>query len=535
MNYKDSHAIPSSGRQVVYSRNGMVCTGQPLAAQAGLDALRRGGNAVDAAIATAAALTVVEPNANGIGGDAFALVWKDGRQYGLNASGPAPQGLSIASLTNSEAPTIPRYGWEPVTVPGVPAAWAALSSRFGSMPYGDLFNEAIRYAHDGFPVSPVCARYWNQAETKYRTTLKDPLFKEWFRVFAPDGAAPRTGQTWRSADHAKTLSELAKTGSESFYRGKLADTIDAFSKETGGFIRRYDLENYTPEWVDPISVAYKGCEVWELPPNGQGMVALAALGALSSDRLCDMPPYEAVHLQIEALKLAFADAAAYLAEARAMPYTAQEFLSKAYLSGRRALIREQASLPVAGTPEQGGTVYLATADASGTMVSYIQSNYMGFGSGLVVPGTGIALHNRGHNFSTEAGHPNRLEAGKRPYHTIIPGFLTRSGKAVGPFGVMGGFMQPQGHLQVLAHCLDYGLDPQKALDQPRFQWLSGMDVLVEPDFDQSIREALMRRGHIIEEGADPGAFGRGQIIWRSDDGTLWGATEKRTDGCVAAY
>ena len=513
----------------------MVCTGQPLAAQAGLDVLKHGGNAVDAAIATAAALTVVEPTANGIGGDAFALVWKDGKLYGLNASGPAPSGLSLSSLHVQDPPTIARFGWEPVTVPGVPAAWAALSTRFGSLPYGELFKDAIRYAHDGFPVSPVCAHYWNLAENRYRTALTDSVYKEWFKVFAPDGAAPRTGQLWGSKDHAKTLTELAQTGSESFYRGHLADTIDAFSKSTGGFLRLSDLEGFVPEWVEPISVAYKGCDVWELPPNGQGMVALAALGALSDDSLSEMPPEEAVHLQIEALKLAFADAAAYLSEPGSMPYSAERLLSKEYLARRRSLITELAGLPAAGMPEQGGTIYLATADSSGTMVSYIQSNYMGFGSGLVVPGTGIALHNRGHNFSTEEGHPNRLEAGKRPYHTIIPGFLTRGGKAVGPFGVMGGFMQPQGHLQLLSHCLDYGLDPQAALDRPRFQWLAGKDVLVEADFDPLIIEALRGRGHHVAIGEDPGAFGRGEVIWRDDEGNLMGATERRTDGCVAAY
>lgn len=524
-----------SARTVVYGRNGMVCTGQPLAAQAGLEILRRGGNAVDAAVATAAALTVVEPTANGIGGDAFAIVWKDGRLYGLNASGPAPALLSVRSLARRDPPTIDPFGWEAVTVPGAPAAWAALSRRFGALPYGDLFADAIRYASDGYPVSPVCAHYWAKALERYRSALKRPEFAEWFRVFANGGPAPGAGSTWRSADHAATLEELARSGSESFYRGHLAARVDAFSRATGGFLRRSDLERFEPEWVEPLSTRYRGYDVWELPPNGQGMVALSALGMLAGDPIVDLPADEVAHLQIEALKLAFADAAAYVAERSCMPWSPEALLSPSYLASRRALIGRDASTPAAGTPERGGTVYLATADSSGTMVSYIQSNYMGFGSGLVVPGTGIALHNRGRNFSTVPGHPNELEPGKRPFHTIVPGFLTRDGRAVGPFGVMGGFMQPQGHLQALVQSIDLGRNPQEALDAPRFQWMEGKRVIVEPDYDRDVVESLRARGHDVRVGDDPGAFGRGQIIWRDDEGALCGATEKRTDGCVAAY
>lgn len=529
-----SRAWPSA-RSVVYAKNGMVCTGQPLAAQAGLDVLKRGGNAVDAAVATAAMLTIVEPTANGIGGDAFALVWKDGKLYGLNASGPAPAALSLSSLQQQNPPVINPFGWEAVTVPGVPSAWAALSDRFGFLPYADLFVDAVRYASDGYPVSPICAHYWRKAEVKYRSVLRGEEFAEWFRVFAPDGTAPEAGRIWRSADHARTLADIAETRSASFYRGRIARRIDEFSRATGGFLRSSDLESFEPEWVEPLSVAYKGYDVWELPPNGQGMVALAALGALAGDNLASLPPDESMHLQIEALKLGFADAFAYVTEERRMPWSPAELLSPGYLAQRRKLITARASTPTAGSPERGGTVYLATADSSGMMVSYIQSNYMGFGSGLVVPGTGIALHNRGHNFSTVQGHPNCLEPGKRPYHTIIPGFLTRDDRAVGPFGVMGGFMQPQGHVQVLGHCIDEGHSPQEALDAPRFQWIKEGTVLVEPDMDPVTAAALRERGHDIVTCDDPGTFGRGQIIWRSEDGTLCGATEKRTDGCVAAF
>ncbi|MBN2875640.1 MAG: gamma-glutamyltransferase, partial [Spirochaetales bacterium] len=372
-----SRAYPSA-RTVVYARNGMVCTGQPLAAQAGLEALRRGGNAVDAAIATATALTVVEPTANGIGGDAFALVWKDGQLYGLNSSGPAPALLSISSLAHQDPPSIDPLSWEAVTVPGIPAAWAALSSRFGALPYGDLFSDAIRYASDGFPVSPVCAHYWARACDRYSSVLKRAEFAEWFKVFTGGGSgspgtnSPKAGSIWRSPDHAATLAELALSGSESFYRGEIASRIDAFSRETGGFLRLGDLERFAPEWVEPLSMRYHGYDVWELPPNGQGMVALAALGMLSGDALADLLPSEAAHLQIEALKLAFADASAYITERSRMPWSPEALLSVPYLASRRTSIGHTASIPTAGTPERGGTVYLATADSSGMMVSYIQ-------------------------------------------------------------------------------------------------------------------------------------------------------------------
>ncbi|MBP7264685.1 MAG: gamma-glutamyltransferase family protein [Spirochaetia bacterium] len=535
MNFNpDSREYPSA-RSVVYARNGMVCTGQPLAAQAGLDVLKRGGNAVDAAVATAAALTVLEPTANGIGGDAFALVWKDGRLYGLNASGPAPKALSLAALARQDPPLIAKHGWEPVTVPGAPSAWFALSRRFGALPFADLLEAAVRYARDGYPVSPVCARYWGKAHAAYSVALKDDMFREWFRVFAPAGHAPRAGSLWSSPEHAATLAELADTACESFYRGRVAGVIDAHSRATGGFLRASDLAAFQPEWVEPVGVDFMGHRVWEIPPNGQGLVALMALAMLDADNLAGLPPDQAAHLQIEALKLAFADAAAYVAEPGAMPFGADSLLDPGYLAERRSLIGQCALVPAAGSPDRGGTVYLATADANGCMVSYIQSNYMGFGSGIVVPGTGIALHNRGHNFSTRAGHPNMLEPGKRPYHTIIPGFLTKDDAAVGPFGVMGGFMQPQGHLQVLVHALKHGRNPQEALDAPRFQWTQGLAVQVEADYDSSLVEALLARGHDITVERDAGTFGRGQIIWRDGTGVLCGATEKRTDGCVAAF
>ncbi len=527
-----SHRFPSA-RNVVYARGGMVCASQPLAAQAGLDMLKRGGNAVDAAVATAAALTAAEPTSNGIGGDAFALVWIDGVLHGLNASGPAPAALSLSSLKDPRA--VAAVGWEPVTVPGAPSAWAALSRRFGKLPFGDLLDGAIRLASDGYPVSPTCAWYWGKAFARNREILTDPLFSGWFELFAPGGTPPAAGSTWKSPAHASTLESIARSGAESFYRGELASAIDSFSRSTGGFLRLADLEAFKPEWVEPLSVRYRGHDVWELPPNGQGMVALAVLGMLAGDDFGDLDEAGRAHLQIEALKLAFADASVYLADPASMMVDARSLLDPGYLASRRAEIGDRAMIRRAGSPERGGTVYLATADKDGCMVSFIQSNYMGFGSGLSVPGTGIALHNRGHNFSTLPGHPNALAPGKRPYHTIVPGFLTRDGQAIGPFGVMGGFMQPQGHVQVLSRCLDSLCNPQEALDAPRFQWTEGNRLQLEAGWDPLAAAALEARGHEVTVPPDSGGFGRGQVIWRTQDGTLCGATEKRTDGTVAAF
>ncbi len=526
-----SYRFPSK-RNVVFAKNGMVSTSHPLAAQAGLNILRKGGNAVDAAIAVAAALTVVEPTSNGIGGDAFALIWKKGKLYGLNASGPAPQTIQIDRLKDSKK--MQTHGWEPVTVPGIPAAWAALSERFGTLNYRELFGDAIGFAQNGYPVSVTTAHYWNRAYSLYKDAFTDPMFRHWFSVFAPQGHAPLAGEIWKSSEHAASLTSISETFSHSFYHGELAQQIDRFSRETGGFLTRDDLAHYAVEWVNPISVHYKGYDVWEIPPNGQGMVALSALGLLAADSFNDYTA-EFVHAQIEALKLGFADAHAYIADKKNMTYTTAQLLASDYLLQRRNEITARASLPCAGIPDKGGTVYLATADAEGMMVSYIQSNYTGFGSGLVVPGTGIALQNRGCNFSVEPTHPNCLAPGKRPYHTIIPGFLTRNNEAIGPFGVMGGFMQPQGHLQVIMNTIDRACNPQEALDAPRFQWTESNKVMIEPEFDVSIADELKKRGHEISVNIDHGHFGRGQIIWRNNDGVLCGGTEKRTDGTIAVF
>ncbi|GAA5346354.1 gamma-glutamyltransferase family protein [Planifilum fimeticola] len=521
-----------SRRMAVYASGGMVATSQPLAAQAGMEMLRKGGNAVDAAIATAASLTVLEPTSNGIGGDAFALIWFQGRLYGLNASGPAPKGISLEAVKRAGHAEMPRFGWLPVTVPGAPAAWAACSGRFGRLPLTEVLAPAIRYAEEGFPLTPVLGKHWKRAAEVYRR-LDGDLFAPWFDTFAPGGDAPEIGERWRSPDHAKTLQAIAETRAEAFYRGELAERIDAFSRTHGGYLRAEDLAAFSPEWVTPIQVNYRGFEVWELPPNGQGLITLMALNLLKG-----FDPAEfgvaSVHRQIEAIKLAFADGKRWIADPRCREVPVAELLSDAYAEERRKQIGERASDPLPGSPPRGGTVYLAAADGEGNMVSFIQSNYMGFGSGLVVPGTGISLHNRGCNFTLDPGHPNCLEPGKRPYHTIIPGFLTRDGRAVGPFGVMGGFMQPQGHLQVIVNTIDRRLNPQAALDAPRWQWVKGKEVLVEQLFPNHIAEALVRKGHDIRVLSDSASFGRGQIIWRIGD-ALVGGTEPRADGGVAAF
>ncbi|MFV9510856.1 gamma-glutamyltransferase [Tepidibacillus sp. LV47] len=525
----------SSQRMSVYAKNGMVATSQPLAAQAGLDILKKGGNAIDAAIATAACLTVVEPTSNGIGGDAFALVWTKGTLYGLNASGPSPKSISLELVKKAGYHEMPKFGFFPVTVPGAPSAWAILSERFGQLPLTEVLRPAIEYAEKGFPISPALGKYWEKAFQIYKANLKEEQFKAWFQTFAPKGRAPRIGEIWRSLDHAKTLQSIAETKAESFYRGELAEKIHQFSKRYGGFIRKEDLETYKAEWVEPIKVNYRGYDVWEIPPNGQGLVALMALNILKGFEFTEKETINTYHKQIEAIKLAFADGKTYITDAKKMKVKVEDLLSEAYAEERRKLIGEKALEPKPFKPAKGGTVYLATADGQGNMVSYIQSNYMGFGSGLVVPGTGISLQNRGHNFSLNPAHVNALEPCKKPYHTIIPGFLTKDNQPIGPFGVMGAFMQPQGHVQVIMNTIDFHMNPQAALDAPRWQWLEGKKVEFEHTVPVHIVDSLARMGHQTNWAMGSGNFGRGQIIWRNEHGVLVGGTEPRTDGTIAAW
>lgn len=526
----------SSRRTCTYAGKGMVATSQPLAAQAGLEILKRGGNAIDAAIATAISLTVLEPTSNGIGGDAYALVWTNGKLHGLNASGPAPEGLTIDALKERGYSAIPQYGIVPLTVPGAPSAWITLSRRFGKLPFKELFEPAIAYAEEGFPVSPTLGALFEYEFTKFNKMEKGEEFAHLYHTFAPNGKYPKTGDWVRYPHHAATLRSIAETETESFYRGELADQIDQYVREHNGFLTKNDLASYEPEWVEPIKVNYRGYDIWEIPPNGQGIVALMTLNML---KRFDFPARDNVmsyHRQIEAMKLAFSDGFKHITDAPAMKTSVSSLLSDSYGAQRAALIGEQAGGPLPGTPPQGGTVYVAAADGEGNMVSFIQSNYMGFGSGVVVPETGIALQNRGSDFSMNPEHANALVPGKKTYHTIIPGFMTKDGKAVGPFGVMGGFMQPQGHVQVVMNMIDFGLNPQAALDAPRWQWKEGKTVELEPGFPDHIAQALARAGHHVVRNTSSLSFGRGQIILRDpDNGVLIGGTEPRTDGHIAAW
>jgi gamma-glutamyltranspeptidase/glutathione hydrolase len=487
-----------------------------------------GGNAVDAAVAMAIALTVVEPTSNGIGSDAFALVW-DGQLHGLNASGKSPQALTPEHFAGLNI--VPIHDWRSVTVPGAVSAWVTLWQRWGKLPFEKLFEPAIRYAETGFPVSPETAIAWKEAESSF-LSLKRPEFEAFKGIFFPQNRAPQAGEVWHSHLHADTLREIAQTEGESFYRGKLAEQIANFAEATGGLLTQADLSAHQPLWVDPISTNYRGVDVWEIPPNSQGIAALMALNILEGFDLAAYPhqSVERYHWQIEAMKLAFADVHSHVADPDFMTCAVEQLLCKNYARDRRRLIGETAISVAEPGLVPGGTVYLAAADGD-LMVSFIQSNFIGFGSGILVPGTGIALHNRGTGFSLEPGHPNQVGPGKRPFHTIIPGFLTQDGQPLGPFGVMGGPMQPQGHLQVVTNLVDYALNPQAALDAPRWQFVRDNLVLLEPSIPADIVAALSQRGHRTQFSH---FFGRGQIIL-NQGGVLIAATEPRADGLALTW
>ena len=535
-----------SRREMVFGRNGMVCTSQGLAAQAGLDTLKAGGNAIDAAVTTAAAMTVLEPTSNGLGSDAFALVWLEEKKelLGLNASGRAPQELTAEMVRAMGYETMPDRGWIPVMVPGAPSAWAELTRRYGRRTLRQNLESAIRYAAEGYAVTPTIAQLW---EAGYRLFdkiraaegKKAAWLKPWFEHFAPEGRAPKAGEIWKSPEMARTLEQIADTDAKAYYEGILAEKLDAFSKETGGYIRKEDLKDYWCQWVKPIHVNYRGYDVWEIPPNGDGIITLMTLNILKNFTFVDgiegREAEETVHRQLEAMKLAFADGNRYVADPTSMNVTAEELLADAYGKRRAGQISEKAQMPEAGDPNSGGTIYLCTADADGNMVSFIQSNYKGFGSGIVVPGTGISLQDRGANFSLDPHSENCLAPGKKSFHTIIPGFLTRDGEAVGPFGVMGAFMQPQGQVQVLMNLIDFGLNPQEALDAPRWQWIRDKQIQLESTYPQEIAEALRKRGHVIEYVDSRLSFGRGEIILKRENGAYAGASESRAGGTVAAW
>ncbi|MBE3599349.1 MAG: gamma-glutamyltransferase family protein [Limnochordaceae bacterium] len=500
-----------------------------------------GGNAVDAAIATAACLVVVEPTSCGLGGDAFAMVWDGERLHGLNASGPAPAALDAEALRRRGLTQVPTEGWESVTVPGVVAGWAALARRWGSMPLTRVLAPAIEYAERGHPVPVRTALLWQAAAARFGQRQD---FRE---AFLPGGRAPRAGEIVRQPDQARTLRLIAESGGEAMYRGPLALEIARYAARTGGYLTLEDLSAYEAEWVDPLSIPYRDVEVWELPPNGQGVAALLALGIAS--RFDPAPAGPAAggsrfpdarwsHLLAESLRLALHETYQHVADPRRAPVPVERFTDPAFAAALALRIDPGRAIPepIPDRSAAGGTVYLCTADEQGRMVSFIQSNFYGFGSGVVVPGTGIALQNRGAGFNLIPGHPNELAPGKRPFHTIIPGFLTRKGRPLAAFGVMGGDMQAQGHVQVVSALVDGGLDPQAALDLPRFRVMPGGHLALEEGFDPELARALAGMGHPISTGQAPLGFGGGQIVWRDpESGVYVGGSDPRKDGQAVGW
>jgi gamma-glutamyltranspeptidase/glutathione hydrolase len=532
-------------RMPVFARN-IVSTSQPLAAQAGLRMLWKGGNAVDAAIAAAAAITVVEPVSNGLGSDAFALVWDGKKLHGLNASGVAPAAWNVDYFKrkygeNNGVATQPVRGWDTVTVPGAIAGWEALHKKFGSLPFADLMEPAIEIAERGHAVASVVARKWAAAVPELKN---QPGFAD---AFMPHGRAPEVSELIRMPGHAKTLRLLAEKSPRAYYEGEIAERIAAFAREYGGAMTFDDLRNYQPEWVEPIGKEYRGYTVHEIPPNGQGIAALIALGILEQFDVASLKldGIESQHLQIEAMKLAFADVYRYVADPRSMDVTPEQMLDDAYLKSRAKLIDpKRATQFDFGMPKTGGTIYMSAADERGMMVSFIQSNYMGFGSGCVVPGMGISLQNRGCGFSMDPKSPNVVEGGKRPFHTIIPAFLTQQvdgqQEAVMSFGVMGGDMQPQGHLQTVVRMLDYGQQPQAACDAPRWKVNRDFSIDIEHTLDPRTARELEGLGHTIKSIDDPYMdFGSGQFIWKLDrnepDRGYVAASDSRRDGLAAGF
>jgi gamma-glutamyltranspeptidase / glutathione hydrolase len=532
-------------RSPVFARN-VVSTSHPLAAQAGLRMLWQGGNAVDAAIAAAAAMTIVEPVSNGLGSDAFALVWDGGTLHGLNASGVAPTAWDVEYFKRKYGEEgglarQPVRGWDTVTVPGVIAGWEALHARFGTLPFADLMAPAIEIAERGYAVACIVARKWAAAVPD----LKD--YPGFAQTFMPHGRAPEPSELMRLPGHARTLRRLAEEGPRAYYEGEIAQRIASFAKEGGGAMTARDLRDYRAEWVEPIAKRYRGYTVHEIPPNGQGIAALMALGILDQFDVGALPVDEVAsqHLQIEAMKLAFADLYRYVADPRSMEVTPEQMLDDAYLAERAKLIDPgKATRFDFGMPKAGGTIYLSAADERGMMVSFIQSNYMGFGSGVVVPEWGIALQNRGCGFSMDPKSANVVAGGKRPFHTIIPGFLTQTvagrEEAVMSFGVMGGDMQPQGHLQTLVRMLDYGQQPQAACDAPRWKVNRDFTIDIETTMNRETAAGLERLGHTLKSLDDSYMdYGSGQFIWRLDgddpDRGYVAASDSRRDGLAAGF
>ena len=517
-------------RRMPILANNIVATSQPLACQAGLQMLLNGGNAVDAAIATAITLTVVEPVNNGIGSDAFALVWDGKSLRGLNASGRSPAAWTLEYFSNKKS--MPMFGWDAVTIPGAVSAWVELSEKYGQLSFKKLFEPAIKYAERGFIVSPITAKVWGFLARMY----KKRLYPEFYDTFMINGRPPSPGKIFKCPAQAESLKKIAQTRGEAFYSGELAKKIVLHAQNTGGMITIQDLEKHKPTWEFPLSIDYNGVSLNEIPPNGQGLTALMMLGVLKNLHISDFKPDspESIHMQLEAMKLAFSDAYQYISDPSTLKFDPQYLLGESYLKERASEIDStQAKIFKHGVPKMGDTVYLTTADEDGMMVSLIQSNYMGFGSGIVIPETGISLQNRGNGFSLVEGHPNQVGPNKRPFHTIIPAFVSKKGKPIMSFGVMGGEMQPQGHVQMMIRIFEYEQNPQVALDAPRWRVMEGLDIRVEPEFNKNTIKSLIQMGHSIKEDFYFN-FGGGQIIYKLDEGYL-AASDPRKDGQAVGY
>jgi len=525
--YKQSYP---SRRAPLLARNA-VATSQSLAAQAGLRMLMSGGNAVDAGLAAAITLTLVEPSGNGLGSDSFGIYWDGAELHGLNASGRSPASWTPERFAGLSE--MPEKGWDTVTVPGAVSGWVALNERFGRLDFEALFEPAIDYARRGFMVTPTIARLWERAAILFRD---QPGFADYF---LPGGRAPRAGELWRSEAHASTLEAIATSRGDAFYRGAIAEEIIAFSDKTGGSMTLDDLAAHQADWVGTVSAPYRGHALHEIPPNGQGIAAAIALGILERFDLASYPvdSTDSLHLQIEAMKLALADIYRYVADPAAMEIAPESMLDPNYLDARAKLIdMKRAGDPGHGVPPRSGTVYLTAADSDGRMLSYIQSNYNGFGSGVVVPSVGVHMQNRGSGFVLDPSHPNCVAPRKRPFHTIIPGFLMKGDQPQMSFGVMGGPIQAQGHVQMVVRTVDYGQDPQTAADAPRWRVQEGRTVIIETACPASTVAGLESRGHIIDRQSPDQDFGFGgaQLIWRTEDGYVAGS-DPRKDGQAVGF
>ena len=530
-------------RSEVIATNGMAATSHPLATQTALDVLKDGGNAIDAAIAANAVLGLVEPTGCGIGGDLFAIVWieKDKKLYGLNSSGPAPQDMTIKKLKAMGIDKIPPFGPLPVTVPGAVAGWTALHKRFGNKSFEELFNNAIYYADNGFPITEVVGYYLQLSSERYKDY---PNFKD---VWMPNGEALKKGDVFINKDLAGTYKQIAKSYGESFYKGDIAQTISKFIIEQGGFITIDDLKNYEPEWINPVSSSYRGFDVWELPPNGQGIAALQILNILEQYDIASMGHNSAeyIHLFTEAKKLAYEDRAKYYADMSFADVPVEELISKEYALERNKLInlKKAASFYDSGIFEDGDTIYLTVADKDGNMVSLIQSNYRGMGSGMVPPNLGFMLQDRGEMFSLDPNHRNSLQGGKRPFHTIIPAFITKDNKPFISFGLMGGGMQPQGHAQIVVNIVDFKMNLQEAGDAARIrhfdssqptgeEMLNGGFLSLESGIPEHVRNELSKLGHNLKD--EKGSYGGYQAIMKKNE-VYFGASESRKDGHASGY